>query len=37
MTKKMKSWLWFIGLYLGGLVSVLILAGIVKLIIYFFG
>lgn len=37
MTAKKKSWAWFIGLYAAGLLTVLLLAGAVKLIIYLFG
>jgi hypothetical protein len=37
MAGQKKPWIWFIGLYAAGLLTVFLLAGLVKLIIYFFG
>ncbi len=32
ITKKRKQWLWFVGLWFGGLSAVLALAGLIRLL-----
>lgn len=32
-TEKKRQWLWFAGLFLGGMIAMLVLAGIVRLML----
>ncbi len=32
ITKKRKEWLWFVGLWIGGLSAVLVTAGLIRLL-----
>jgi hypothetical protein len=32
ITEKQKQWLWFIGLWLGGLLAVLLMAALIRLL-----
>ncbi|WP_419657408.1 hypothetical protein [Desulfosarcina variabilis] len=31
LTEKQRQWLWFVGLFAGGMIAMLLLAGLVKL------
>jgi hypothetical protein len=33
LTNKQREWLWFVGLWLGGLSATLLLAGVMRLIV----
>lgn len=33
LTEKQRQWLWFIGLFVGGMAAMLVLAGIVRLML----
>jgi hypothetical protein len=33
LTEKKRQWLWFAGLFLGGMLAMLVLAGIVRLML----
>jgi hypothetical protein len=33
LTEKQRQWLWFAGLFVGGMAAMLVLAGIVRLIL----
>ncbi len=33
LTEKQRQWLWFAGLFVGGMTAMLVLAGIVRLIL----
>ena len=33
LTEKKRQWLWFVGLFIGGMAAMLVLAGIVRLML----
>ena len=33
LTEKQRQWLWFVGLFAGGLIAMLLLAGLVKMVL----